>query len=470
MRPERRFEDILDECIASVTEGRRTVEECLTLYPQWAARLEPLLRLGAEVHDVYAAQPTATHQAEARGRFLAAVHGQRQPAPAHRRPVLAIPWPPRLPQRVARPVLAAVATVVLAVVVFPSFLFVTSGDAVPGEWRYPIKRTSERVRFAFVFGEDARRSFRIGLAEERLEELEALVTRGRPIEESAIRELISHTEPLVEDLDPQDHVAVPQDHVERIEVLTAREQEVLVQAEPLIEELAADDLQQAKEVSSEGQVRALAILALAASGEPQVTSEGTATAGLMTSPAATAEATPGAAVMAGGTATAAADETPAAGTTATPVGPTPESTPAPGATGTPTAQELTATPEATAEATPPAVIREMIPLPGDSTGGVGWSLITIGDFSARVPNHLENGWIVSNLSPGQTGETLLVGHRLGRAFDVVVTIKVESGQASIYAFIEGASQRIKVEDVASTVPSVAEIVFHVLESISIGPS
>jgi hypothetical protein len=468
---ERRFQDVLDECVASVAERRLTVEECLRLYPQWAERLEPLLRLAAELPRAYTAQPRDAYQAESRRRFLAAVHGPRQPAAVSKRPLLAIPWPPRLPQRLPRPVLAALAAAVLAVVVFPSFLLVTSGDSLPGDWRYPIKRTGERVRFAFVFGEDSRRSFRIGLAEERLEELEALAAGGRSIKESAIRELARHTEPLVEDLDPQDPVAVPQDHVERIEVLMAKEQEILDQVEPLIEENAADDLQQAKEVSSEGQVRALTILSLAASQEPQATREGTATAGPMASPAATAEGTPGATVMARGTATvASAAEGSPTGTAATPAGPTPESTPIPHATGTPAAEEPAATPEATAEATPPAVIRRVVPLPEDSTGGLGWSLVTIGDFSARVPNHLENGWVVSNHRLGQPGERLFIGHRLGLTFDVVVTIKVESGEASVYALIEGASQRIKVEDVATTVPSAAEIVFHILESINIGSS
>ena len=473
MTRERRFEDVLNECIASVSEGRRTIEECLALYPQWAGRLEPLLRLATELHDAYVAEAPAAYQAEARRRFLATVHGQRRPAPAPKRPVLAIPWSlrlPRLPQRLPRPALAALATMVVAFVVFPSLLLATSGDALPGDWRYPVKRMGERVRFALVFGEDARRSYRIGLAEERLEELEALVARDRLIKRSAIRELVSHTEPLVKDLDPQDPVAVPQDQVERIEVLTAKEQEVLDQVEPLIEEQATDDLQQAKVVSSEGQARALTILSLAASEESQVTSEGTASAGLMASPSATAEATPGDAVMAGVTATVTTgDEGSPTETAATPTDAAPEATAIPEATATPAAAEPTATPEAAPEVTPPAMIREVIPLPEDSTGGVGWSLVIIGDLSVRAPNHLENGWVVSNLSPGAPGELLFIGHRLSRFFDVVVTIKVSSGEASIYTLIEGASQEIEAEDVASRVPLAADVVFHILESISIGP-
>lgn len=464
MSPERRFEDILDECMASVAEGRRTVEECLALNPRWAQRLEPLLRLATDLHDVYTARPSAARQAEGRRRFLAAAHGQPWPAPTPRRPVLAIPWPPRLPRHVPRPALAALAAVLLLVVAFPSFLLATSGDAMPGDWRYPAKRTSERLRFAFVFGEDARRSFRIGLAEERLDELEALVARGHAIDQSPIRELVSHTEPLVEDLDPQDPVAMPQEHVERIEVLTAREQEVLDQVEPLIEEQAADDLEQAKEVSSEGQVRAMRILLMAPPAEPQVISEGTPTHEPTASPEGTAEVTPETTVVAEVTVT----PTPGDGASPSPTAGTPTGV-ALEPTGTPEAT-ATATPVPTREATPPppVMVREVTSLPEDSTGGVRWNLVRIGDFSVRVPIHQENGWIVSNPSPGEPSELLFIGHRPGTSFDAVVTINVASGEASIYTVIEGSSQTIAPEDVTNFVPSLADVVFHVLESISIG--
>jgi hypothetical protein len=150
----------------------------------------------------------------------------------------------------------------------------------------------------------------------------------------------------------------------------------------------------------------------------------------------------------------------------------PQPTPVPGEA-TPVPGELTplpgeSTPGAPSPtATPAAPERQVVLLPEDTTGGITWNLMIIGDFSVRLPNDLENGWVVSTLSPGEPNEMLFIGHRLGRVFDVAITIRVSGGEASVYAPIRGSFQRVEVEDVASAVPLVSEIVFHVLESISI---
>ncbi len=43
------FEEILEECLSALLEGRRSIEESLSLYPAWRARLEPLLRAADEI-------------------------------------------------------------------------------------------------------------------------------------------------------------------------------------------------------------------------------------------------------------------------------------------------------------------------------------------------------------------------------------------------------------------------------------
>ena len=45
----RRFEEILEECLTAQLEGRRSVEESLSLYPSLALELEPLLRTAEDV-------------------------------------------------------------------------------------------------------------------------------------------------------------------------------------------------------------------------------------------------------------------------------------------------------------------------------------------------------------------------------------------------------------------------------------
>lgn len=68
-----KFNDILEECIEAVLEGRRTVDDCLSLYPKLAPELEPLLSTVVDVSDTYQAESPSWHvQERIRLRVLAA--------------------------------------------------------------------------------------------------------------------------------------------------------------------------------------------------------------------------------------------------------------------------------------------------------------------------------------------------------------------------------------------------------------
>jgi hypothetical protein len=70
---QRRFEDVLDECISAYLEGRRSVEESLSLYPSLARRLEPLLRAAADTFDVFQGfKPTGQAEERIRQRIIRA--------------------------------------------------------------------------------------------------------------------------------------------------------------------------------------------------------------------------------------------------------------------------------------------------------------------------------------------------------------------------------------------------------------
>jgi hypothetical protein len=69
---EGKLREILEECLTAVFDGRRTVEDCLSLYPSFASELEPLLRTALEVSDTYQAQSPPWHvQERIRHRVLA---------------------------------------------------------------------------------------------------------------------------------------------------------------------------------------------------------------------------------------------------------------------------------------------------------------------------------------------------------------------------------------------------------------
>jgi hypothetical protein len=64
------FETILDESLSRLKQ-EKGVEACLQRYPQYAARLEPLLRAALKVEDLREIEPpSAGAKASGRERFL----------------------------------------------------------------------------------------------------------------------------------------------------------------------------------------------------------------------------------------------------------------------------------------------------------------------------------------------------------------------------------------------------------------
>ncbi len=86
------FEEILEECLSALLEGRRSVEESLSLYPAWRGRLEPLLRAAEKVAAAFD-QPLPS-QVRERGlqRFLDAARTRRRLRKILSPQPLGVPW------------------------------------------------------------------------------------------------------------------------------------------------------------------------------------------------------------------------------------------------------------------------------------------------------------------------------------------------------------------------------------------
>ena len=75
----RRLEEALDECLSAYLDGRRTVEESLSLYPALRDQLEPLLRTVVEVAGAYdESSPPAYLQERVRHKFLSSASVRRR--------------------------------------------------------------------------------------------------------------------------------------------------------------------------------------------------------------------------------------------------------------------------------------------------------------------------------------------------------------------------------------------------------
>ena len=475
-----RFEEILAECLEAVTTGQRTVEECLDLYPHWRDRLEPLLRLGCRLGQAALPEPDSAFQEAARERFLAAAQGRAEAPRQPRRLLPALPvlsrwsWRPVFNLQMGRPAgwrrVAAAMTMafLIGLVGFSSFAVATAGDSLPGDWRYPVKRLAERTRLTFTFGEDARRDYRIDLAEERLHEVQGLASHEQRIGESVLRQLVETTEPLVRALEPD---SVPSGQIERITDLTAAQQDTLDRVAPLVEDKAVDELEEARVVSSEGHERAVEALAVALSQEESAREA----AGLTTPQAGTPTVQPGTSPTGeptrGASPTAAATPTPAQGVGTSASGsPTPEPTPA-SVEATPVPGESTpGAPSPTA--TPAAPEGQMTFLPDDTAGGVAWNLLVIGDFSVVVPAE-EGGWVVSSpLSTNELGRHLqglvAVGYLENGRATLAVIVTVADGTARVFVEEGGVSGEIGADQVRDVLSGPkADIVLHILESITV---
>jgi uncharacterized membrane protein len=89
-----RLADALQDCLAAAPTGRAKVEESLARYPDLAADLEAMLRIGQRLQEAYNVEPSPSYAQAARERFLAALASRRQPAPPTPRPH-AQPPPPK---------------------------------------------------------------------------------------------------------------------------------------------------------------------------------------------------------------------------------------------------------------------------------------------------------------------------------------------------------------------------------------
>ncbi|MFB3093838.1 MAG: hypothetical protein ACE1ZN_05485 [Dehalococcoidia bacterium] len=72
------FEEIFEECLSALLEGRRSIEESLSLYPAWRGRLEPLLRAAEEIAASLNEVPPPHVKERGLQRFLEAARMRRR--------------------------------------------------------------------------------------------------------------------------------------------------------------------------------------------------------------------------------------------------------------------------------------------------------------------------------------------------------------------------------------------------------
>ena len=455
----REFEERLNECLEALSSGQRTLEECLAMYPEDAPRLEPMLRTATLLHHALAAKPRDEFATAARERFLKMSAPRLQeslsfePRPsfvmAARRRFLAAAqqmvrekkpdrWRPAF--RVAQ--FASAASVILFMGI-GSFALSTSANALPGDWRYPVKRTVEDVRYTFTFGEGGRQQLDIDYAHERLTEIEKLVEKGHTIGEGPLKDLAEQTDSVVSRLDdPQ----VELEEVQEVKDLAEKQRDVLANVELQIKPAAADELEQAQTASRQAYVQAAALVIVINDRDGP-----------------NADAT----------------ETPTPETTpALAESPTPEATEEVGPVPTETGETPTPTPSQP-EVTPIPGNLVIAPLEGEDDAGLTWDLAVIDRFSVEVPS-TRSGWQFMGIitRPDGTVEAPFMLRLANADMTTIIVIDPRSGDMYWEQYFNGLFHEYVVrasaiawqateDDLKAFYPDNTAIVLHMLNSIKI---
>jgi len=183
--------EILDRCLQRIQTHQSSLEECLREYPDQAEELRPLL-VAAEMaqRNLAPATPTEAFRSSAWKRL--ADHSRERPAP-HPVPTL------RRPRFAWRPAFTF-ASMLIAVALLAGTVGVAyaSGEALPGDSLYGVKRGLERAALALSANGAGDARLLLQFADRRLGEADELLRRGRPADlaqaldgyETAIAELL----------------------------------------------------------------------------------------------------------------------------------------------------------------------------------------------------------------------------------------------------------------------------------------
>jgi hypothetical protein len=274
------FDARLSECLEALIEGRWDLDECLRRYPEHAGALRPMLETAIAASQAHALEPRPEFASAARERFLVA-SGQRlqqamdvEPEPAFfaaarvrflmRAQKMKLAERAKAPRRI--PVFGspfgALATGMAAIVVFLGFstyTVATASAALPGDWQYPVKLQTERVRLALAFSDDSKRDIKLDIAEERVHEIEVLSNRGDIIGPGTLDRLVEQTKPLVDDVQTGDWDT---SDATRLQEIARKQRRVLKDAEAQAQVApdAAPQLKAAEDVSKQGVAATTSVL------------------------------------------------------------------------------------------------------------------------------------------------------------------------------------------------------------------
>jgi len=179
------LERALTWCLEAIEQEMLTIEECLERYPHHREELQRLLRAAMVIRQAPSVQPSAAFESHARNRLQAKLKPHDV---AHASSAVRIDES-RLTNRRKGffrggfvPRLATAALLLLIVVGGGISVAYAAGGAAPGDFLYRFDTAMEAVQLAFAPDKGRRARIELQFADERLEEIVQLITRGGPPE------------------------------------------------------------------------------------------------------------------------------------------------------------------------------------------------------------------------------------------------------------------------------------------------
>ncbi len=167
------LDTILDQCLVDIAAGRKTIDSCLSHYPAQAGRLAVLLDIAERARKAPATPFPLDKRRVLEARLLKRAE-QLRSAPVARSTVPHRPlW---------RRKFSLVAASVLVVFALLGSVTGASAASVPGDFLYPVKRTTEQVRLALTPLQQ-QANLHLEFAQQRLQELRTLTNRGEVSDE-----------------------------------------------------------------------------------------------------------------------------------------------------------------------------------------------------------------------------------------------------------------------------------------------
>jgi len=166
MKKDREFDNILDECLEKMLQGK-SIEQCLADYPDHAAALEPMLRTASRTKMATNIRPRPEFKDRARHEFQAAIRDMDvKPARGH-----GFFFPSLRPAWIA---LAALVAVIIA----GGGTVYAAGGALPDSPLYSIKLATESVRLFLSPSDIGKAELYAEFADERIEEIIKMAYKG----------------------------------------------------------------------------------------------------------------------------------------------------------------------------------------------------------------------------------------------------------------------------------------------------